>query len=166
MAPSGSGGRARRHKISLACEPCRVRKSRCDGGKPLCSTCERRGLALDRCVYKIEQNARMASNDEWVSGLPLEGARGAQLTYSLGTSRCFTSGFAIWRVLSGPKLGERPSMKHWITPSPQAWLAVATPRGILHRSQPRLRMAPQTASPRPRGQTPRVITASRGLLVR
>lgn len=71
MAPTGNVERVRRHKIPLACEPCRVRKSRCNGCKPICSTCERRGLPLDRCVYKIEQNARTASNDEQVFGFPL-----------------------------------------------------------------------------------------------
>ncbi|KAH7029927.1 fungal-specific transcription factor domain-containing protein [Microdochium trichocladiopsis] len=73
----------RRRKISLACEPCRVRKSRCDGGKPICATCQHRRLPLSRCVYTIEQNARMASNDEYISALherirQLEGAVRAQ----------------------------------------------------------------------------------------
>lgn len=72
MAPStGSGERARRRKISLACEPCRVRKSRCDGGKPICATCQRRSLPLSRCIYTIEQNARSASNDEQVVAIAL-----------------------------------------------------------------------------------------------
>ncbi|CAI7671550.1 unnamed protein product [Penicillium pancosmium] len=32
--PTRRGAGARRRKIALACEPCRERKSRCDGGKP------------------------------------------------------------------------------------------------------------------------------------
>lgn len=58
----------RRRKIPLACEPCRERKSRCDGGKPICSTCQRRSLPLEQCIYTIE-NARTASNDEYVKAL-------------------------------------------------------------------------------------------------
>ncbi|KAK4235885.1 fungal-specific transcription factor domain-containing protein [Achaetomium macrosporum] len=55
----------RRRKIPLACEPCRERKSRCDGGKPICSTCQRRSLPLHYCVYTLE-NARTASNEEYI----------------------------------------------------------------------------------------------------
>ncbi|KAH7628209.1 fungal-specific transcription factor domain-containing protein [Sordaria sp. MPI-SDFR-AT-0083] len=58
----------RRRKIPLACEPCRERKSRCDGGKPICSTCQRRSLPLEQCIYTIE-NARTASNDEYIKTL-------------------------------------------------------------------------------------------------
>jgi hypothetical protein len=55
----------RRRKIPLACEPCRERKSRCDGAKPICSTCQRRALPLHHCVYILE-NARTASNEAFV----------------------------------------------------------------------------------------------------
>lgn len=57
--------RKRRRKIPLACEPCRERKSRCDGAKPICSGCHRRSLKLEDCVYTLD-NARTASKDEWV----------------------------------------------------------------------------------------------------
>ncbi|KAK2599993.1 hypothetical protein QQS21_005295 [Conoideocrella luteorostrata] len=67
MIPPGKE-RQRRRKISLACEPCRERKSRCDGVKPICSTCQRRLLGLERCVYKLE-NARTASTDEYIKAL-------------------------------------------------------------------------------------------------
>lgn len=39
-----------------ACDPCRQRKMKCDGAKPVCSQCHAQGLAT--CVYsetKIEQ---------------------------------------------------------------------------------------------------------------
>ncbi|KAK5998854.1 Asg1-like protein [Cladobotryum mycophilum] len=67
MPPAGQE-RIRRRKISLACEPCRERKSRCDGVKPICSTCQRRSLGLERCVYKLD-NARTASTDEYIKVL-------------------------------------------------------------------------------------------------
>ncbi|EHK21930.1 uncharacterized protein TRIVIDRAFT_151548 [Trichoderma virens Gv29-8] len=51
-----------------SCEPCRDRKSRCDGGTPICSGCQRRGLALDLCVYKVD-NARTASNEAYIRAL-------------------------------------------------------------------------------------------------
>ncbi|AEO59770.1 hypothetical protein MYCTH_2308290 [Thermothelomyces thermophilus ATCC 42464] len=58
----------RRRKIPLACEPCRERKSRCDGAKPICSTCQRRSLSLHHCVYTLE-NARTASNEAYIKVL-------------------------------------------------------------------------------------------------
>lgn len=54
----------RRRKIPLACEPCRERKSRCDGEKPICAACARRRLPIHRCVYTAE-NARSASSNEF-----------------------------------------------------------------------------------------------------
>ncbi|CAK7240023.1 MAG: hypothetical protein STHCBS139747_001458 [Sporothrix thermara] len=60
--------RQRRRKVTLACEPCRERKSRCDGRKPICSTCEHRSLGLEQCIYKAG-NARTASSDEYTRAL-------------------------------------------------------------------------------------------------
>lgn len=54
-----------RRKIALACEPCRERKSRCDGGKPICASCRRRSFTLEQCIYKAD-NARTESNDTCV----------------------------------------------------------------------------------------------------
>ncbi|KAJ2902892.1 uncharacterized protein MKZ38_010703 [Zalerion maritima] len=75
MAPDSSASsqlharqQHRRRKISLACEPCRDRKTRCDGLKPICSSCERRSLGLERCIYKVD-NGRTASNDEYIKAL-------------------------------------------------------------------------------------------------
>ncbi|PYH96198.1 hypothetical protein BO71DRAFT_472464 [Aspergillus ellipticus CBS 707.79] len=61
-------GRPRRRKIALACGPCRERKSRCDGSKPICGPCERRSYPISRCVYKSE-NAQTASNEEYIRAL-------------------------------------------------------------------------------------------------
>ncbi|KAL2258219.1 hypothetical protein VTK26DRAFT_8564 [Humicola hyalothermophila] len=63
--PERRGERQRRSKIPLACEPCRERKSRCDGAKPICSTCQRRSLPLHQCIYTLE-NARTASNEAYI----------------------------------------------------------------------------------------------------
>ncbi|VUC20088.1 unnamed protein product [Clonostachys rosea] len=60
--------RPRRRKVTLACEPCRERKARCDGVKPLCSTCRRRALSLEQCVYKVD-NARTACIDDYTKSL-------------------------------------------------------------------------------------------------
>ncbi|KAL4746049.1 hypothetical protein BDW72DRAFT_207673 [Aspergillus terricola var. indicus] len=40
----------RRNRALASCEPCRERKSRCDHGKPVCASCQRRGLH-SRCYY-------------------------------------------------------------------------------------------------------------------
>ncbi|KAF1982399.1 FAD/NAD(P)-binding domain-containing protein [Aulographum hederae CBS 113979] len=57
--------RALRRRIAMACHPCRERKARCDGGKPVCSTCQRRGFPQSRCIYQSE-NSRTASSDAYV----------------------------------------------------------------------------------------------------
>ncbi|KAL1953765.1 hypothetical protein VTO42DRAFT_2296 [Malbranchea cinnamomea] len=48
--PRSPSGPSKRRKIQLACQRCRDRKTRCDGGRPACGSCERRGLAAE-CVY-------------------------------------------------------------------------------------------------------------------
>ncbi|KAK1997532.1 fungal-specific transcription factor domain-containing protein [Colletotrichum falcatum] len=68
MMPPELQERQRRRKIALACEPCRERKARCDGGKPICSTCQRRSLDLEQCVYKAG-NARTACSDDYTKTL-------------------------------------------------------------------------------------------------
>ncbi|KAK4233970.1 hypothetical protein C8A03DRAFT_19051 [Achaetomium macrosporum] len=40
----------RRRKVRLACNPCRARKTGCDGRKPVCSACTLRGWE-DKCGY-------------------------------------------------------------------------------------------------------------------
>lgn len=42
---------AKRPKIRLACQECRDRKIRCDGGRPLCGSCSRKKLGTGGCVY-------------------------------------------------------------------------------------------------------------------
>ncbi|RDW63567.1 hypothetical protein BP6252_11112 [Coleophoma cylindrospora] len=41
----------KRRKIRLACGPCRDRKTRCDGGQPVCKSCETRGME-GKCSYE------------------------------------------------------------------------------------------------------------------
>jgi hypothetical protein len=41
----------KRLKVKLACQECRDRKIRCDGGRPVCHPCSRKQLGSDRCVY-------------------------------------------------------------------------------------------------------------------
>lgn len=48
---------------SLACRQCRDRKIRCDGARPVCDSCSRRGLCADQCVYpEIEHEGSIASS--------------------------------------------------------------------------------------------------------
>ncbi|KAF5572584.1 transcription activator acu-15 [Fusarium pseudocircinatum] len=60
--------RQRRRKVTLACDPCRERKSRCDGIKPICSTCRRRALGIEQCVYRAG-NARTECSDDYTRAL-------------------------------------------------------------------------------------------------
>ncbi|KAH7031029.1 uncharacterized protein B0I36DRAFT_211340, partial [Microdochium trichocladiopsis] len=41
----------KRQKIDHACQICRDRKVRCDGGRPVCGSCQRRGHGQDECLY-------------------------------------------------------------------------------------------------------------------
>ncbi|KAK4096161.1 hypothetical protein N658DRAFT_519361 [Parathielavia hyrcaniae] len=43
--------RPKRHKIDVACEICRARKVRCDGGRPTCGNCRKRLNMGVRCTY-------------------------------------------------------------------------------------------------------------------
>ncbi|UPK92470.1 hypothetical protein LCI18_003405 [Fusarium solani-melongenae] len=43
--------RSKRRKTQLACNCCRVRKTKCDGGRPVCYACEKRGSRED-CLYE------------------------------------------------------------------------------------------------------------------
>ena len=41
----------RRRKVRLACNPCRARKTGCDGQKPVCTACSLRGWD-ERCDWQ------------------------------------------------------------------------------------------------------------------
>lgn len=62
---SEAGPAPKRRKATLACEACRVRKSRCDGNKPQCSNCSQRN---ERCVYKIA-NAQLSEANDYIDSL-------------------------------------------------------------------------------------------------
>ncbi|WAO92720.1 Zn(2)-C6 fungal-type domain-containing protein [Fusarium falciforme] len=55
---------------SLACRECRDRKIRCDGARPVCDSCCRRGLGADQCVYpEIEHEGSIASSRSYIRAL-------------------------------------------------------------------------------------------------
>ncbi|ENH70570.1 Transcriptional activator protein acu-15 [Fusarium oxysporum f. sp. cubense race 1] len=55
---------------SLACRQCRDRKIRCDGARPVCDSCSRRGLCADQCVYpEIEHEGSIASSRSYIRAL-------------------------------------------------------------------------------------------------
>jgi Fungal Zn(2)-Cys(6) binuclear cluster domain len=45
----------KRQRIPSACEPCRRRKTRCDGNRPVCSPCLRRGYSEQLCMYRRDE---------------------------------------------------------------------------------------------------------------
>jgi hypothetical protein len=53
MTEMDDPGRKRR-KVSLACAPCRERKIRCSGEKPVCASCHRRS---EECNYAVRLEA-------------------------------------------------------------------------------------------------------------
>ncbi|KAF3407092.1 hypothetical protein DPV78_000999 [Talaromyces pinophilus] len=52
----------RRRRIRLACQVCRDRKIRCDGGTPVCDTCRRKKIDARLCVYPEVQGNLSLSN--------------------------------------------------------------------------------------------------------
>ncbi|EFQ34336.1 fungal specific transcription factor domain-containing protein [Colletotrichum graminicola M1.001] len=57
MPGSSDATTRKRKRIPIACNSCRVRKSRCDGARPQCSTCVEQGLD---CVYAANSGASNA----------------------------------------------------------------------------------------------------------
>ncbi|RAH50362.1 transcription factor domain-containing protein [Aspergillus brunneoviolaceus CBS 621.78] len=61
----GSATPHKRHKITVACDECRVRKVRCDGIHPVCGPCVRKG-DREKCIYTGDKKRAMQS---YVKGL-------------------------------------------------------------------------------------------------
>ncbi|KAJ5135738.1 uncharacterized protein N7515_005016 [Penicillium bovifimosum] len=61
----------KRHRVSRACDSCRFKKDKCDGGRPVCSTC----AAISRpCAYNVNPKKR---------GLPTGYLRSLELLWGL-----------------------------------------------------------------------------------
>ncbi|KAF6816921.1 fungal specific transcription factor, partial [Colletotrichum sojae] len=61
---------AKRKRVALACETCRDRKVRCDGGKPVCRPCAKRADCSLPCVYSvITSSAKQVSEKEYIASL-------------------------------------------------------------------------------------------------
>ncbi|ETS80716.1 hypothetical protein PFICI_08245 [Pestalotiopsis fici W106-1] len=64
---------AKRRRIALACGSCRDRKTRCDGQKPVCGPCTKRGNADSECAYAVlAGSAKRQSEQEYISCLQQE----------------------------------------------------------------------------------------------
>ncbi|OAA64728.1 Transcription factor [Niveomyces insectorum RCEF 264] len=81
----------KRRRIQLACDPCRFRKTGCDGHRPYCTSCASRGWQ-DRCKYQEEpapsSTLTLASLDRRLRRLETAAAapRVQQVHVSSGTS--------------------------------------------------------------------------------
>lgn len=53
VSVSASGRPTKRKRVALACDSCRDRKIKCDGSKPICSPCGKRGEPAARCTYNV-----------------------------------------------------------------------------------------------------------------
>jgi hypothetical protein len=58
-SPELEGAKKRRRTV-LACNTCREKKRKCDGVKPLCSACQRRGI--EECVWDEERINKIWNN--------------------------------------------------------------------------------------------------------
>lgn len=57
----------KRRKISSACEPCRARKTRCDGNRPICGPCQYKSKGQQSCVYAKDPSTRNGNEQHDVS---------------------------------------------------------------------------------------------------
>ncbi|KAH7121477.1 fungal-specific transcription factor domain-containing protein [Dactylonectria macrodidyma] len=61
---------AKRKRVALACDNCRERKVRCNGTKPLCGPCGKRGEDPANCKYTVIANsAKRVSEQEYIASL-------------------------------------------------------------------------------------------------
>lgn len=60
--------RKRRRKVAQACDPCRVRKTGCDGVRPVCGECSHRPAQPERCSYKPTAHTNF-NQDQYVQEL-------------------------------------------------------------------------------------------------
>ncbi|KAH8882256.1 hypothetical protein GQ53DRAFT_847654 [Thozetella sp. PMI_491] len=58
---------AKRRKIGLACQECRDKKTRCDGGRPVCNACLRKKLGPEQCIYIV--NGQSNPDNSYVKSL-------------------------------------------------------------------------------------------------
>ncbi|KAF7624981.1 hypothetical protein AFLA_001856 [Aspergillus flavus NRRL3357] len=58
-AAKDAGRPSKRRKIAVACDECRVRKIRCDGGQPECGPCTKKADPGVQCVYTGKQKLAM-----------------------------------------------------------------------------------------------------------
>ncbi|KAH7472036.1 hypothetical protein FOMA001_g13485 [Fusarium oxysporum f. sp. matthiolae] len=66
----GASRPAKRKRVALACDTCRERKIKCDGSKPVCNPCRKRGEPPVRCVYTvIAGTAKQLSEKEYITSL-------------------------------------------------------------------------------------------------
>ncbi|RGP67583.1 transcription activator acu-15 [Fusarium sporotrichioides] len=60
----------KRKRVALACDNCRERKIKCDGSKPICRPCSKRGEPPARCMYTvIAGTAKHLSEQEYILSL-------------------------------------------------------------------------------------------------
>ncbi|KAG9496396.1 hypothetical protein J7337_012984 [Fusarium musae] len=71
QAQEEAGSRpTKRKRVALACDTCRERKIKCDGFKPVCNPCRKRGEPAARCVYTvIAGTAKQLSEQEYITSL-------------------------------------------------------------------------------------------------
>ncbi|TQN71713.1 Sorbicillinoid biosynthetic cluster transcription factor 2 [Colletotrichum shisoi] len=82
---SGRRRPAKRKRVALACETCRDRKIRCDGGKPVCRQCARRRDVPVNCTYSvISSSAKQLSEQEYIASLQRQIRHLNQVIRSLG----------------------------------------------------------------------------------
>ncbi|KAG8672227.1 hypothetical protein FPOAC2_05599 [Fusarium poae] len=74
----------KRKRVALACDNCRERKIKCDGSKPICRPCSKRGELPVRCMYTvIGGTAKHLSGQEYIESLKKQVTDMQEVIYQL-----------------------------------------------------------------------------------
>nr|XP_036577177.1 transcriptional regulatory protein [Colletotrichum truncatum]KAF6784089.1 transcriptional regulatory protein [Colletotrichum truncatum] len=98
----------KRRKTQLACNPCRARKSGCDGMRPVCTSCRTKGW-VQQCAY--QESVLRASSRPTISELQrrLERLEGSPVPSSSIHTAAVGNGDGPTRKVSNPRLAEHVS---------------------------------------------------------
>lgn len=59
-----------RNRLPVSCEPCRIRRAKCDRERPYCSACSKRG-EMEKCVYQTKGPKHGAKSEDGSGRIPV-----------------------------------------------------------------------------------------------
>jgi Fungal Zn(2)-Cys(6) binuclear cluster domain len=59
-----------RNRLPVSCEPCRIRRAKCDRERPHCGACSKRG-EMEKCVYQVKGAKHGAKSEDGGARIPV-----------------------------------------------------------------------------------------------